>query len=214
MSNDLSQCGIYKILNSSTGKVYVGSAVNIRKRWTEHKRTLRIGLHCNILLQRAWTKHGDADFTFSILEGVDERRNLVSREQYWLDLLAASDPAKGYNLCSVAGSQLGAKRTPEQREKMSLARMGVNRGIPLSSEHRAKIAESLRGIKPSAEARLLMSVSASARKRRKCSEETKMKIGAKNAGRIPSKETRKKMSDSAKIRAARVSKQKLENLYV
>jgi group I intron endonuclease len=35
--------GIYQIRCIPTGKIYVGSAVNLRKRWDQHHRSLRKG---------------------------------------------------------------------------------------------------------------------------------------------------------------------------
>lgn len=45
--------GIYQIRNIVNGKVYIGSAVNIERRWGMHKNRLKAGQHRNIHLQRA-----------------------------------------------------------------------------------------------------------------------------------------------------------------
>jgi predicted GIY-YIG superfamily endonuclease len=37
--------GVYQIRCIPTGKVYVGSAVDLFKRWAQHHRTLRKGEH-------------------------------------------------------------------------------------------------------------------------------------------------------------------------
>jgi group I intron endonuclease len=50
--------GVYQILCKPTGKIYVGSAVNLRGRWLNHRSSLRCGKHPNIVLQRAWNKDG------------------------------------------------------------------------------------------------------------------------------------------------------------
>ena len=39
--------GIYKITNTSTGKVYVGSAANLIKRQRSHFSSLKSGSHKN-----------------------------------------------------------------------------------------------------------------------------------------------------------------------
>jgi predicted GIY-YIG superfamily endonuclease len=44
--------GIYVISNLVTGKLYVGSAVVMRRRVYEHRRLLMLGTHSNRLLQR------------------------------------------------------------------------------------------------------------------------------------------------------------------
>lgn len=37
--------GVYAITNTATGKRYIGSAVNIKKRWREHLHNLRKNKH-------------------------------------------------------------------------------------------------------------------------------------------------------------------------
>ncbi len=39
------KAGIYQIRNSQNGKLYIGSAVNVRNRWVEHRKLLRKGAH-------------------------------------------------------------------------------------------------------------------------------------------------------------------------
>lgn len=110
--------GIYII--SGVGRNYVGSAVCIHKRWNVHRSTLRAGTHRNIHLQRAWDKHGESAFHFSVLEIVQDKNLLIEREQYWID-----STADLYNLNPIAGSQLGAKRSKETLKLMSDIRKGV-----------------------------------------------------------------------------------------
>jgi len=54
--------GIYKIINIINNRLYIGSSVNIRRRWLEHKRLLSKGKHENNLLQNSWDKHGENCF--------------------------------------------------------------------------------------------------------------------------------------------------------
>jgi group I intron endonuclease len=58
--------GIYLITNTVTGKVYIGQAVNIRRRWESHRHYLAAGTHRNCHLQRSWIKRGPEAFVFSI----------------------------------------------------------------------------------------------------------------------------------------------------
>ena len=48
--------GIYAITNIMDGKAtaYVGRSIDIERRWKEHRRDLRGGLHPNAHLQSAW----------------------------------------------------------------------------------------------------------------------------------------------------------------
>lgn len=74
--------GIYKIYCVQEDKAYIGSSVNIRRRWQEHKRQLNYGIHGNIYLQLDWDCYGDESFEFSIIEITD---NLTEREQHWIN---------------------------------------------------------------------------------------------------------------------------------
>jgi predicted GIY-YIG superfamily endonuclease len=51
--------GIYAIRHLESGKVCVGSASNISKRWHRHKKDLRLGVHknkhlCEIVWRKTW----------------------------------------------------------------------------------------------------------------------------------------------------------------
>lgn len=152
----LSLCGIYTIKHIASGKVYVGSAKNIARRWKRHKSDLGCGRHHSIKLQRAWEKYGAQAFEFSIIESVGTFNDLVPREQYWIDQLSAY--SGGYNSRPLAESSLGVKHSPETcakvgarsraawadpeyREMMRVARSGRK----LSEETRAKISAASKG---------------------------------------------------------------------
>lgn len=110
--------GVYLIVNSVNGKVYVGSSVDIAARWRGHKRALVKGDSPCVKLQRAWDKHGERSFSFQILEHVAPQKDLlIEAEQRWIDLYQSFDT--GYNTLRKAYSHLGAKRSTESREKLS-----------------------------------------------------------------------------------------------
>ena len=66
MRNKIS--GIYRILNTITGKGYVGSASDSYHRFAEHKTILRQNRHHSSHLQHAWNKYGESNFKFEIIE--------------------------------------------------------------------------------------------------------------------------------------------------
>jgi group I intron endonuclease len=163
--------GIYKIQSViKPERVYVGSAVNIGHRWTNHLADLRKNKHASIKLQRHFNKYGEIDLQFSVLLGC-EKEDLLKVEQYFID---SYNPY--FNTCKIAGSSLGVKhseetrkklkgkkpwnkgmKTPiEVREKQSAAKMGVKRG-PVSEETRKRMSKAALGIKPSMDARIKMS---------------------------------------------------------
>jgi group I intron endonuclease len=158
--------GIYAIVNTATGKGYVGSAVNLAKRWTRHKYLLRHGIHDNGHLQAAWIKYGERAFAFEIIKRCP-LLDLIAQEQEWIDYYWSNNGLYGYNLSPIAGSpMLGRKHSVETRAKMHARKASLEtrakmsaaaRGKKLLPEHRAKIGLALRGHKVSAETRAKIS---------------------------------------------------------
>ncbi len=95
--------GIYQIRCIPTGKIYIGSAVNLCLRWELHRSRLRRGIHHNSHLQNAWDRHGEMNFEISVLELV-ERSNLLSAEQAWIDKTGCVSREIGFNIFATAGS--------------------------------------------------------------------------------------------------------------
>lgn len=114
--------GVYVIEHRASGKVYVGSTVNFRKRWAEHRRLLGLGTHHSSKLQRAWSKYEVDAFIFKVLEPISEPDQLCIREQVWIDFL--DSVKRGFNICPSARGRLGIPHTAESRQKMSRAAKG------------------------------------------------------------------------------------------
>lgn len=74
--------GIYLIKCTQEDKVYIGSSVDIQKRWGEHRTKLNKERHHNKELQIAWDAYGDESFVFDVLEETEE---LILSEQKYLD---------------------------------------------------------------------------------------------------------------------------------
>jgi predicted GIY-YIG superfamily endonuclease len=87
--------GIYKIINKTNGKYYVGSSRNIEKRWNTHKRSLRKNNHHNEYLQRAWNKYGENAFDFVIVELIPKISLFNIEKRY---LIEAETDRNSYNL--------------------------------------------------------------------------------------------------------------------
>ena len=146
MQNIPRTSGIYKWTCTPTGKIYIGSAKDIQKRYREHLYTLRGGKHVNIYLQRSWNKYGESAFTFDVIELVLSSFRL-EREQYWLDTLRPFDRKKGFNISPTAGTSLGSKYpegrgrkwTPEQREEQRQRKLGK----PFTEEHKQRMSEAM-----------------------------------------------------------------------
>ena len=180
--------GIYKITNINNSKCYIGSAIDINRRWSKHKATLKHNTHTNKYLQLAYNKEGKPSiFIYEVLLYCDVK-DLLFYEQRAINTYKPE-----YNICQIAASQLGMKHSEETKKKISSSL----KGRTISEEARKKVAISAMGNKrnlgrsPSKETRQKMSESA---KGRIVSEETRAKLRIANAGRVISDETRLKLS--------------------
>ena len=71
--------GVYGIIHIPSRNAYIGSSVDIDRRFREHKRSLKKNSHYCSYLQRAWNKYGEQQFEFKILcksDSVEEARNV------------------------------------------------------------------------------------------------------------------------------------------
>lgn len=173
--------GIYAIFCIVSGKSYVGSAIDIKNRWREHKKCLQKAKHYNVYLQNAWNKYGENEFDFHVLEHCPKEQ-LIEREQFYLDLFKSYQRNFGYNILSTAGSPLGFKYSQETKKKLSLMRIGnkFRLGIKHSSKTKKKIAFALKGHNGFGG--------------KKHTKEAKIKISEAGKGRIFTEESKRKMS--------------------
>jgi group I intron endonuclease len=127
-------CGVYKI-TSPSGNFYIGSSVNIRKRWNEHIRSMKNGSHHSNQLQRAADKYGIDSFKFEILEECDvEKETIISLEQKYIDKLKPK-----YNSSPTAGSCLGYKWSDDRKTAFSIIKKKLS--IKHTDESRRKLRE-------------------------------------------------------------------------
>lgn len=208
-------CGIYKIANTVTGDFYIGSAINLYRRFAEHRCHLLGNSHVNAHLQNSWNKHGENNFEFSILEYCD-LAGLIEREQSYID-----NEKPEYNICKIAGSCLGVKRSDETKQRISEANKGKQGhwlGKHHSEETKRRMSEAGKGAcnsnfgkHPTEESKCKMSEAHSGERNfmfgQHHSEESKRKIseagtGERNHGfgKHPSEESKRKMSETKRLR--------------
>jgi group I intron endonuclease len=138
--------GIYLITNLINSKVYIGSAVRLKRRWIEHKNRLRSNTHHNQYLQRAWVKYGEENFKFEIIQHCD-KESLAFIETSLIKWFQASDEKFGYNICDEGRNRLGAKHSEETKRKIGAA----HKGKKISPEHTEALKKALTGKKRSPE---------------------------------------------------------------
>ena len=89
-------CGIYKITNKATGKVYIGQSVNIADRWKAHiKCGLGIDASSTNKLYNAMQGSSLWYWIFELLETCDKTK-LNEREKFWIDFYQSDKT--GYNM--------------------------------------------------------------------------------------------------------------------
>jgi hypothetical protein len=125
--------GIYLWTNTISGKSYVGSAVNLRRRLSNYFSKTRIISELETtksLIYKAILKHDYSNFKLDIIE-ICSIESLLEREQYYLDNFELK-----YNTLKTAGSLLGFKHSAEAIELIRAARLGK----PISEEAKIKLA--------------------------------------------------------------------------
>lgn len=194
--------GVYAITNQINGRRYVGSAVDLMKRWMRHRCDLRKGVHHGRYLQRAWDKHGEGAFAFDVMLYCDKDRLLLF-EQRAMDVLR---PA--YNILPKAGSCLGVRRTDEQRARQSARQRGKSHaGYKHTLEQNARHSAVMTGRKQSPDTIAKRAAANTGKKRAPMSPEWRAKISAammgdkRNLGRKHTAETRAKNSASKRGQA-------------
>ncbi len=184
-------CGIYKITNTVTNKCYIGSSINIRKRFSDHRSYLIRNFHKNKKLQRSWNKHGELSFKFEIII-ICSKENLLLYEQIIID--SYDVVTNGYNISPSAGNSLGLKHTKESKDMISKKAIGRE----VSNESRLKMSISGKGKKLTQEHKNKISAAHMGKKQKPHSDEQKRKLSEKLRGRKFTEEHKNKISISHK----------------
>lgn len=196
--------GIYRILNCLNGHCYIGSSVNIVRRWKGHLKGLQLGKHGNQRLQRAFDKYGEENFVFEVIE---ETEDLIAREQFYLD---TSHPE--YNISPTARNCAGTIHSEENRQRMSAAQSNrspdtrarisaAHKGKHHSPETRQKLSAINKGKPSTLKGRLHTSdaqLRADEDRRIEVQNDAQLRGNESRRGAVRSEETRQKMSASKK----------------
>ena len=154
---------IYQWKHLETGKVYIGSAVDLSNR-LESYYFFSLLKRADNYISRGLFHHEYSAFSLTILEYInitnlntEEARNLIlEREQFYLDLIFKVNKPNTYNILKIAGSPLGYKHTEEDLTKFS----GENHplfGKYRLPETRAKISKAITGKIHTAKTKALIS---------------------------------------------------------
>jgi group I intron endonuclease len=185
---------VYKI-TSPSGKNYIGSSVNYKRRLTQYKGT---GAKTQTILYNSFAKHGFDNHVFEIVE-LCTKENVLERELYY-GLLYEVLGDKGLNCKLPKFGEKYQSTRQETIDKMkqwkpsedTIAKMKAWKRKPVSEEVKQKLREANLG--------------------KKASDETKKKMSLKWEGRIVSEETKQKMSAWKRQPLSEDRKQKLREL--
>jgi len=130
LADNKDKAGIYLWTHKESGKQYVGSSINLRNRFRSYYSINYLNhiKNRNMIITKVLLKYGYSAFSLSILEYInitglskeEQKKLILGREQYYLDLMKSED----YNVLKTAGSTLGFKHREESLLKISKAKTG------------------------------------------------------------------------------------------
>ncbi len=106
--------GIYKI-TFPNGHYYYGQAINISRRFSQHKREFKKGTHTNKRLQNCYQKYGEPIYEI-VVECDKSELNKIESEYLFKHI----DNELCCNMCREGRSPKGIKRSDEFNKKISL----------------------------------------------------------------------------------------------
>lgn len=112
--------GIYKIESSvHPDRLYIGSAVCIRRRKNDHFWSLENQTHKNPKLQAHYNKYGKDDLIFSVIAICNKGDLMPTDGVIWLEQLFINAYKPWFNIAKIAGSNIGIKRSKETIKKLT-----------------------------------------------------------------------------------------------
>lgn len=179
---------VYKIINITNARFYVGSTIRWDSRVRTHRRKLRAGNHHCVPLQNAWNKHGEDSFVFRVFAVVEDPNELHNVEQQFLNEHHGTPSC--YNLAKNTDSSSRGIPCPSSRKQ------NISKGLkryyaenpgshprlnrPHTEETKEKIRKNRTGISVSAETREKIR---QANIGKRASDETKAKLSAMRKGK-------------------------------
>ena len=128
--------GIYRILNKINGNCYIGSSLNVEKRYKHHLSTLRHNSSRCSILQKAFNKYGEDNFEFQVILCLIRELN----SQYNVFTNVSDSPLRQFTFTEQSKLKMsiahkGKKLSEQHKHNISLA----NKGRVFSKESKDKI---------------------------------------------------------------------------
>lgn len=122
LKDNKEQSGIYLWENKDNGKIYIGSSIDLSRRFTSYYNSNHLSKYPTRYIHNALLKEGYSAFRLYILEYCN-KEDLIKREQYYFDLLEPE-----YNICTTAGSSLGRLHHEDSKVKIRESKLNTNLG--------------------------------------------------------------------------------------
>lgn len=207
---------VYEIVNTTTGKRYIGSTINSNQRKNKHFRELKNGNHHCVYLQRAWDKQDGVGFVYNIIKEFDTVESCRVYEQelldsYYEELYNTSKQATGGDLISYHPKKEDIISRMVETNKVRNTKLGVDGRKAIYG--RSGSLNGMYGKRHTSESKKAMSAKHklnpsngflghkhTTETRSKLSELAKKRVGEKNSfyGRTHTQETRARISESRK----------------
>lgn len=107
---------IYRILNLSNNKLYIGRSRNPAYRYKQHLSNSKIKHHNMKKVHKAIFSDGENNFVFEVFEQCDNYTLACEREKYWIEFYHSDKDEYGYN--DKSGPR-GPMWSGEDRQKIS-----------------------------------------------------------------------------------------------
>jgi group I intron endonuclease len=140
---------IYKITNQKNGMVYIGSSIEVERRWRQHKEASinEKDHHYNYPLMVAFREFGISNFTFEVVDTLPTWEAMIEAEHNWIIRENCVKP-NGYNQTDKTDSPMfdpviAKKMSDTKREKYGkrVCEIDSNKNIINSWESLAEAGE-------------------------------------------------------------------------
>ena len=106
--NTIQPMGVYSVANKKSGKVFIGSSMNVNNIFNRISFQLKLGSYTNEELQKDYNLSGESNFSFKVLDylkpvdelGYNYTADLQVLEELWLEKLQPYGSA-GYNIKKI-----------------------------------------------------------------------------------------------------------------
>lgn len=150
--------GIYKIVQISTGIVYIGQTkMKFIKRYWHHRWKLKHNNHDNKYLQNTWNKYGENDFKFEVIHILKEHENLDELEIMYISKYDSYN--NGFNLTTGGDGKNNCPMSEKAKKIVGMKNRIHNMGkkhtektkiqMSKSSQHRKLTSEQIEKLKQS-----------------------------------------------------------------